>query len=89
MKSEFGKYGFWNAQTVASNGPIKGIWYGYKRILDCLGYDYPPTIDSVQLHIGVDHETLCGGIDNLITIEGDDDDDDISDIDSVTGGHNL
>ena len=74
---------------IAPSGPIKGIWCGCKRILDCLGHDCPKAEDNVQLHCGVDYATLCGGTDRLITVNGEDEDDIHDDIDSVTGGHNI
>ena len=87
MRTSYSKHGYWNGQTIC-RGAIKGIWYGYKWLLDALCFDYPAPISTVQVHNECDEDVICGGdIPHYIEAV----DETVADLgrDPVTGGHNI
>lgn len=58
FNNKYKNYGFWYEGTIVDDTCVKGIYYGFKEVLDLIGHPWPQAKDGVLITIKTDPKTL-------------------------------
>ena len=58
FNNKYKNYGFWYEGTVVDGTCVKGIYYGFKEIMDLIGHQWPKANEGVAITVDTDFSTL-------------------------------
>ena len=58
FNNKYKNYGFWYEGTIVDNSCVKGIYYGFKEVMDLIGHQWPKAKEGVLITVDTDMTTL-------------------------------